>query len=166
MIPVKSRCRTAAHEVVSRYLNVVVALLPPIDPQPSDRASSLHRKSILLCDGRNIFKNTMLPELDAVGSDAAGSWACQSMFGRPEHCASESSGAGGSTVPTLPGRCGCGHRRSFIQRVPDRVDLVERHFLAGACRLRRLIWVCFARSMDRRRRERRDSGGTDMFGRI
>lgn len=158
MIPVKSRCRTAAHEVVSRYL---VALLPPIDPQPSDRASSLHRKSILLCDGRNIFKNTLLPELDALGS-----WACQSMFGWPEHCVGESSGAGGSTVPTLPGRYGCGHRRSFIQRIPDRVDLVERHFLADASRLRRLIWVRFARSMDRRRRERRDRGGTDMFGRI
>jgi hypothetical protein len=42
----------------------------------------------------------MLPELDAVGSDAAGSWACQSVFGRPEHSASESGGAGGSTVPT------------------------------------------------------------------
>src|ERR1700732_3397222 len=60
---------------------VVVALLPPIGPQPSDRASSLHRKSILLCDGRNIFKNTMLPELDAVGADAARSWASRSMFG-------------------------------------------------------------------------------------
>ena len=58
------------------------------------------------------------------------------------------------------------YRRSFVQRVPDRVDVVERPFLADGFRLRRLIQLRFARLTARRRHKRRDRGRTDMFGRI